>query len=386
MWLMKSKLLIIIILLILTAGGAIYSMNTVKKEKGEEIKSILFNWKEQAKMKKVLTELPQEFRPPEELKFVVDDSIKVENQKLTLSGRLINPTPKEVKIMVIGLNENPFYMQFLPNEKIKWIGPLLPPAPPPPAEMIIPAKTQIKFSREIDLEDYDYEDSPTGQVEWQFMYWTKSTPKGTISVILPEISVNSRVEKFKKLGRERIIQLAAEEVRREVDSESNFKVENFDQIKVMASEKNIYVTFSMPFRYVPLNSSAYYGVYVSLTEDMMSCRPHDNREDEYNYRQELKFFVPTKESKKAIALVINAINQSGKVGSIDNGKLPENDYMIIRDKPSYYGIERVSRVSKYVLSFYKIDKISGKIYDATHEQLAPLPEENNEEKFEEIKD
>jgi len=137
---MKSKLLIIIILLILTVGGAIYSMNTVKKEKGEEIKSILFNWKEQAKMKKVLTELPQEFRPPEELKFVVDDSIKVENQKLTLSGRLINPTPKEVKIMVIGLNENPFYMQFLPNEKIKWIGPLLPPAPPPPAEMIIPQK------------------------------------------------------------------------------------------------------------------------------------------------------------------------------------------------------------------------------------------------------
>ena len=236
------------------------------------------------------------------------------------------------------------------------------------------------------MEDYDYEDSPTVQVEWQFMYWSESRPKGTISVILPEIPANSRVKKFKKLGRERIIQLAAEELRREADSESNFKVENFDQIKVMASEKNIYVTFSMSFRYVPLNSSAYYGVYVSLTEDMMSYRSHDNREDEYNYRQLLKFFVPRKESKKAIAFVINAINKSGKVGSIDNGKLPENDYMIIRDKPSYYGIERVSRVSKYVLSFYKIDKISGKIYDATHEQLAPLPEENNEEKFEEIKD
>jgi len=183
------------------------------------------------------------------------------------------------------------------------------------------------------------------------------------------------VEDIRKLGRKGIIDLAVESIKQSptIDS-STFDIKNFDRIKVMASNKSIYVTFNMTILYVPINSAAHYGVYVNLIDNLMSfsrvANPRDYKED---IKTKLKFFTPTEESEKAIAFVLDAIRKNDR---------SESEFTIY-EKPDYYEIEIVE---EEVEGGYKIDKITGKIYDVYHDHLVPRPREKDKEKFEEIKD
>jgi len=182
------------------------------------------------------------------------------------------------------------------------------------------------------------------------------------------------VKEIKRLGREGIIDLAVKRIRQSSTVDlSTFDIKNFDRIKVMASETSVYVTFHMSIRYVPSNSAAQYGAYVNLVDNVMSFKRIANpREYKEDVKVKLKFFTPTEESEKAIAFVKDAIQKNDR---------RESDFTIY-EKPDYYEIEIVE---EEVEGGYKIDKITGKIYDVYHAHLVPEPKHGDEERFEEIK-
>jgi len=206
-----------------------------------------------------------------------------------------------------------------------------------------------------------------------FLVGCQATPK----VIKEELKEGKEmnVEDIRKLGRKGIIDLAVERIRQSptIDS-SSFDIKDFDRIKVMASDQSVYVTFNMSIRYVPLNSASHYGVYVNLIENLMSfghvSNPRDYKED---IEAKLKFFTPMEESEKAIAFVLDAIRKNDR---------SESEFTIY-EKPNYYEIEIVE---EEVEGGYKVDKVTGKIYDVYHDQLVPPPGDRDEEKFEEIKE
>ena len=176
------------------------------------------------------------------------------------------------------------------------------------------------------------------------------------------------IEELKKLDRESIIELAINQLKERFKS---FNPEHFDEIKVMMSETSLYVTFNITFKYVPMKSSYYYGVYINLVESLTSRVPISNPQY-HKIKDKVYFFTPTEESKKAVSFVLEAIKSAGE--------FPEP--MIIRDNRKYYEIEIVS---EDVAGGYKIEKGSGKLFDDWHDSLVHPPKDEDEEIFTELK-
>jgi hypothetical protein len=180
-----------------------------------------------------------------------------------------------------------------------------------------------------------------------------------------------KIDEIKKLGRDAIINLAVEKLNQQFTEAgvSDFNPANFDRIKVKINENSVSVSFGMVYRYIPLDSAFYYGVFINLTENLISydllANPKDN-----NHPGKPKFFTPTLESDKAIFFILDASNKSFEVDPIIDGQLPDDTTITIYETPDHYDIEVNS---EYVVSNFKINKISGEIYDATHEHIEPEP-------------
>ncbi|MEE9611688.1 MAG: hypothetical protein V3W19_10565 [Desulfatiglandales bacterium] len=170
-------------------------------------------------------------------------------------------------------------------------------------------------------------------------------------------------EEIMKLGRGAIIRTASERI-----DDSSFKVENFDiiKVKVIAKRNDVWVTFNMSFRYVPINSCFYYAVAVGLVSEIRSMSPICNP-DNFKGKKRTEFFQPTEESKKAVAFVIDVVSNSENDGNADEWKLSEDTTMTIYDNAEYFSIQVESA---YQVSFYKIAKDSGRIYDEGHEHMS----------------
>jgi len=184
--------------------------------------------------------------------------------------------------------------------------------------------------------------------------------------------MKSDIEKIKQLGKDSIVQIALQLIKQKIDV-NNFKV------KVMSNSTSVFVSFYKPIKYVPLKSIFYYEVGVNITEKMIFKSPVSNPRDNKS-KKNIPFYTPTEKAKKNIEFVVNILNENNELGLIDIQTFEDN--MIIREKRKYYDI---NVVSKYQESNYKIEKVSGKIYDAEHTHLEPPPEEENEDLFEEIK-
>lgn len=137
---------------------------------------------------RVSLEKAREFEPPESLEFNVNPDVELENNKLILEGKITNPTKKSITTIIFPVgSENPFSMGFLPSNNVSYNQPLPPPpqTPPSPVELIIPQESEILFHANINLDNYNYDGSPTVEIEWVFNYWNEPKPKGSVSVILP---------------------------------------------------------------------------------------------------------------------------------------------------------------------------------------------------------
>jgi hypothetical protein len=153
----------------------------------KELKSMAFS---HAQLRKRLSlEYASNFQTSESLIFTVNDAVTVEGEKLTLQGKLANPTSESISIIVFPVHgNNPFYMKIKPGQNITpkpHRGPPLPQqVPPPPAEFIVPAMTQVEFITKISLRKFVYSGAPTAELEWSFHYWNNPIT-GILSVALP---------------------------------------------------------------------------------------------------------------------------------------------------------------------------------------------------------
>lgn len=185
--------------------------------------------------------------------------------------------------------------------------------------------------------------------------------------------INNEIDNAKRLGKDSIVQIALQLINKKIDI-NNYKV------KVMANSTNVFVSFYTPIKYVPSKSVFYYSAGVNITEKTIVYSPVSNPSDYTYSKKNISFYRPTEKARKSIEFVVNAVNKSNEVGSIDIQTFDDN--MIIREKRKYYDI---IIISTYQESSYKIDKISGKIYDAQHAHLELLPVEEDDDLFEEIK-
>jgi hypothetical protein len=203
----------------------------------------------------------------------------------------------------------------------------------------------------------------------------------------------ANIKKLKQLGRKNLIRLAAEKVR---SGDNTFNPENFDRIKVLASNHTLYVSFDMSFKYVPQNSTYKYDVSVDLYKSdnnseyqilpsITSCI--ESNPKGYISKKESGFYSPTEVSRKAIDFVLNTMNRAHKDGFYAKKTWPWDHEMIIRDKNDHYEIEERHPAT---IGYYSIKKKSGKIYEEGHmhliENSRPIELEGFEEKFEEIEE
>jgi hypothetical protein len=187
-------------------------------------------------------------------------------------------------------------------------------------------------------------------------------------------TMNKEVEEITKLGKDSIVKLALNLIDEKVP------MENFTKIVVMASGEEIYVSFNMNIIYLPMNSVFYTSVDVRIIEKYAHYSTTSNPID-YKYDQKnIPFYKETEEARINIQFIIDAINKSNEIGSFERTNF--EDYMQIREKDDYYDI---SVGSEFQASWYKIEKVTGRIYDSGHEHSEPPPVMEDDDLFIEIK-
>jgi len=185
--------------------------------------------------------------------------------------------------------------------------------------------------------------------------------------------MNQEVEKIIGLGKDAIVQLALELI------DERAGVQNFSKINVTTDGTTVYVSFLNPIKYLPMNSVFYFDFGVDLIEEVISSGPVSNGIVESGKTPPI--YKQSKETKLIIQFVIEAINESDEMSPIDVTNF--EDEMTIREHENHYGIIVVSEVHE---SSFKIEKISGRIYDVVNAPIAPLPvfEDDNKREFKEI--
>ena len=68
---------------------------------------------------------------------------------------------------------------------VEYRGELLPPEPPRPMEIQLPASSCTRFDGVIDLSRYTYKGAPEVTLDWAFHYLAGDHPEGSLKVRLP---------------------------------------------------------------------------------------------------------------------------------------------------------------------------------------------------------
>lgn len=185
-----------------------------------------------------------------------------------------------------------------------------------------------------------------------------------------KIKMNKEVRQLIKLGKDSIIQLALPLI------DKKASLENFSHISVQSNGTEVYVVFSNPVMYVPINSKFYNNIGVNLTTKSI-FRSSVANPVELTTTDNNPYYIQTEDIKKNIEFVIDAI------GSLDMADVANfKGQMHILEKEDHYDISVVSEVQE---SRYKIKKITGEMYEEGHAHLEPEPYiENVEGVFKEI--
>lgn len=183
-------------------------------------------------------------------------------------------------------------------------------------------------------------------------------------ILSQEKTVNEDINELKQLDKDSLIKLALSYMDKSIDI-TQYK------IKVLANESDIIVSFRIPVKYIPYNSEYFYDASVDIGNDFISYANYSNPED--YQRNTVSFYTPTQKHQKNIKFVVNAIKESKNENILPINITERTDDLIIREKPDYYEIEYVSE--KYEQT-YKINRVSGEIYDLTTGYIEPVQMEN----------
>lgn len=172
------------------------------------------------------------------------------------------------------------------------------------------------------------------------------------------------VKQLKSLGKQAIVELALKRLGEGVDT-SYFK-----SIKVMASDRDVYVSFDNPIKFVPENSVYYYNTVVFIN-GVMSRGPLQNPENKDFNKDKIHYFKYDAEVLKEIKFVIKAMNKQEIVDTINWKYYKDNNGMIIYDRGEYYEVN--ASYGKFNEAAYKVDKSTGVVTEEYHADILPDP-------------
>lgn len=181
-----------------------------------------------------------------------------------------------------------------------------------------------------------------------------------------DITMNKEVKEIVELGKDAIVKMALGMIDEDVSAQ------NFSRIKVMTNGETVQVSFRNPIKYLPVNSVFYSDFGVDVLKNVISYGKVSN--GNFNADDKISPYYKTEEMESTIQFVIESINSSDNVGSIDIASF--EDDMTIKERKDYYDILVVSEFQE---STYKIDKESGNVFDVNHATLTPSPTFDNDQ-------
>ena len=166
----------------------------------------------------------------------------------------------------------------------------------------------------------------------------------------------------------------------------------FDRWRVTRRDTDTVFSFSNSIRFVPrwgahryeialvANTTDLHEALAAGTATIEGCvisagsrlhNPHESDE----FRCDVgapEFFVPSEESRAAVAWVLDAALKHGGIVELDPYNIPEDTVMTIRDLEPRFDVEVVSPSME---SSFSVARESGDISDVRHAELVPEPED-----------
>lgn len=171
------------------------------------------------------------------------------------------------------------------------------------------------------------------------------------------------VDELKKLGRDSLIKMAIAKL-----DDSTFQAQYYDRVTVKANKTSVEVEFELSVRFKNGKKCFYDAVTVGILNGTTGKGASGDCD-------KISYYKPTSSMTKKIAFVFDAINKSDEIGHLPGNKIPNDATMTIEENLTCYYIE----FSDYsTFSHYKIDKITGKIFDAGHKHYARSGHEKSE--------
>ncbi len=108
-------------------------------------------------------------------------------KRVTLNGLLENSGAAPVTVTVFPAGPLGFYAEpARTSAQRKPPPPGTPPlpmqAPPPPLLVVLPARTAVRVTTDVALDEYDWIPGAPREIEWSFLFWNEPKPKGKVGV------------------------------------------------------------------------------------------------------------------------------------------------------------------------------------------------------------
>lgn len=182
---------------------------------------------------------------------------------------------------------------------------------------------------------------------------------------------------YKNLSKDSLVQIAKEQLAPLIENKGG-NIEHIDlsiyQTTVMANDNSIMVSFALPIKYLPCNTSFYGNMVVDIINQTSHIQQISNPKI---FKKNPVFYTSSDQGDVAVKFIIEALNKNEKDSFILEGFQGE---VIVADQEHFYNI--IVQTRDYY-SDYKIEKGSGIILKESHEQLEPEPDQ--EDNYVEIK-
>ncbi len=185
------------------------------------------------------------------------------------------------------------------------------------------------------------------------------------------------IKKLKRLGKKAIVRRAVELAKGQLFPSPFDPSREFDRVKVTLKDDGVWVYFSNPITYVPKNSAIYKDFTIQLKGDLL----------EPGYTSMYAAVDPGEPSKslpaclpfpkdmnndKAVDFVLRSMRKAG-FDYISRENFPEDETMEIYERDNCYYVELIGR---NVVTCFRVDKKSGRIYNKTHAHPVQSPDTN----------
>jgi hypothetical protein len=176
-------------------------------------------------------------------------------------------------------------------------------------------------------------------------------------------------EELAPLSKDSIIALAESYI-----TAKDFNRKNFDVVKIRKIDKPDNIHYHVTFKPSVIFFSGRYLFYSSVTVDLLTgSLSHSIEEKGKRYKWEAPYYNSGKEAKKAIRFISRAAEKNGGVTRPDKGG---KVYSIeIYERALYYHVD-INSSSSY--GYYRVNKLTGKVYHIGHKHKMVLKGEDDE--------